>query len=614
MHAAIMPIYTTLGGIYWRQRIRAVIRSAPLRRRFLPGVTFIGVTGSAGKTTTKELIVATLSRRYRGMGSYITENRPFDIARTIWRTRRTHDFCVIEFAAHKPKVIDGPLALVRPRVGIVTTIGDDHLSAYGSREAIAREKGKLIAALPADGFAVLNADDELVAAMRSRCAGTVVTYGVSPGADVRAEDVTATWPGRLEFTVSAKGERLRLRTQLCGAHWTSSVLATVATALGLGLTLGECVDAIAAVAPFLARMEPVNDADGVTFIRDDWKAPLWTTDASFAFMREAHARRKVIVVGTLSDYRGDASAQYARLAEHALAIADHVVFVGPWASRVLRARSRGGAGELRAFSTVHQASGYLNRLLEAGDLVLLKGTNRVDHLERIILARTRTVQCWRDDCRLESFCAGCRNLGVRSSVPSSRADADSEPDSGPLPPGATVVIALGNSGARYRGTPHNVGHEVVDRLCERLAGRWISNGEASVARTRYNDADLCLLKLEASMNVSGAELKPLADRLGFGPTHCVLVHDDLDLPLGSVRVRMRGSAGGHRGVASVLDAFQTDAVPRVKIGIGRPQNGKSVTDYVLEPFPESAVPLVEQGCAAAVDRVLALLGSPRPAS
>jgi PTH1 family peptidyl-tRNA hydrolase len=178
--------------------------------------------------------------------------------------------------------------------------------------------------------------------------------------------------------------------------------------------------------------------------------------------------------------------------------------------------------------------------------------------------------------------------------------------------GMRVVIGLGNPGTRYLGTPHNVGYDILDRICARLSGTWVRDGDALVARVPHNAEQICLVKLDTHMNSSGAALESLRDRFDIRAVDSIVVHDDADLPLGVVRVRMRGSAGGHRGVASVLDVFQTDAVPRVKVGVGRPLNGKNIADYVLEPFSADARPVVDDGCRTAVDRVLALLESRPP--
>ena len=189
------------------------------------------------------------------------------------------------------------VALLQPSVGIVTVVGNDHWSAYDSREAIAAEIGSLVASLPSTGTAVLNADDELVLAMAAKCAAKVLTYGVSPRAELRAEDVRSIWPERLQMTLVRGTERVPLRTQLCGSHGCLRCWAPVGGGLASGMSLTECVAGIARVAPFEGRMQPVTTPDGVTFIRDDYKAPLWTVDACFDFMKAARARRKIIVIG-----------------------------------------------------------------------------------------------------------------------------------------------------------------------------------------------------------------------------------------------------------------------------------------------------------------------------
>ena len=117
-----------------------------------------------------------------------------------------------------------------------------------------------------------------------------------------------------------------------------------------------------------------------------------------------------------------------------------------------------------------------------------------------------------------------------------------------------------------------------------------------------------LLKPAAWMNVSGRQLAALAERLGFGPADLILVHDDLDLPIRSVRVRTRSGDGGHRGVRSVLRAFRTDEIRRVRVGVGRPEEGQRVADHVLEPFGAAQLAAIDEASAEAANRVLALLG------
>ena len=170
--------------------------------------------------------------------------------------------------------------------------------------------------------------------------------------------------------------------------WVPSVLGAIGGGLATGMTLAECAAGIANVAPFDGRMQVVSAADGVTFIRDDFKAPLWTMDACFKFMQEARARRKIIVIGMLSDVGPEKAAKYAKAAILAQGIADVTIFVGPWASSVLKTRQPGREDALRAFGHVRDAAEYVNSITRQGDLVLLKGGNKHDHLLRIILARS----------------------------------------------------------------------------------------------------------------------------------------------------------------------------------------------------------------------------------
>src|SRR5665647_494584 len=613
-------------GIEWRLRRRAwqvysqsVYRLVFLRRPSLRRTVFIGITGSAGKSTTKDLIASILESHFpRGQKGLGTMNSPEYVARLLLRTRTSDAYCVTEIALQNDDAgIDLPIALFRSTVGVVTKIGGDHVSAFGSLDGLAAEKSKLVRALPASGIAVLNADDPRVLAMQSQFSGRTITYGMSDVAMLRGEAVSSSWPDRLAFTVKWNGQSVRVQTQLCGSHWVPVVLAALATGVALGVPLEVAAAAVGTVAPFEARMSPVQIGDGVTFIRDDWKAPFWTIAPTFDFMRQARATRKVIAMGTISDYVGDASKRYVEIARQALAVADCVLFVGPRASACLRAK-RDANDPLFAFPSLRNASTFLSGYLQPGDLVLLKGSTRTDHLERLILMRTGSVECWRAGCGRMYFCNECSLVHVASdpepapaisrTTPARPAPAAIEDDASAGGPTTLVVVGLGNPGDRYTGTPHNVGHCAVDILAQRLAGTWTREGElAMVARTHWQGRPVCLMKLLTLINDAGPTLLSLAQELGFNVKDCIFVHDDLDLPIGAVRLRQRGSDGGHRGVQSIIQAFQDDQFRRVKIGIGKPAAGQSVADYVLTPSPPEQLAAVDAANHAAADQVIELI-------
>ncbi len=170
------------------------------------------------------------------------------------------------------------------------------------------------------------------------------------------------------------------------------------------------------------------------------------------------------------------------------------------------------------------------------------------------------------------------------------------------------MLGLGNPGKEYRDTRHNLGQRVVDALARSLHQPFGRVGAAMVAHGEWRGRPLLLIKPVSYMNVTGSVVAQLAHRLEFGSADCILVYDDIDLPLGKVRVRMKGSAGGHKGVRSVLDALQTEDVRRVKIGVGRPATRSDIVDHVLGGFTEEERPVVDRACTEAAEQVLELIG------
>ncbi|MDR5683381.1 MAG: aminoacyl-tRNA hydrolase [Armatimonadota bacterium] len=169
-----------------------------------------------------------------------------------------------------------------------------------------------------------------------------------------------------------------------------------------------------------------------------------------------------------------------------------------------------------------------------------------------------------------------------------------------------LVVGLGNPGRRYRGTRHNVGWDVLDVL----ARRWdvdVSHDEgyATVGRGVVAGRHVWLAKPWTYMNLSGVAVRELARRHRWKPHEILVIYDDMDLPVGTIRVRARGSAGGHRGMASVIEELGTSEIPRVRIGIGR--SGADAVDHVLSRFDSAEEPVIRQAVARAADAVEAIL-------
>ncbi|OGL17567.1 MAG: aminoacyl-tRNA hydrolase [Candidatus Rokubacteria bacterium RIFCSPLOWO2_12_FULL_71_19] len=178
---------------------------------------------------------------------------------------------------------------------------------------------------------------------------------------------------------------------------------------------------------------------------------------------------------------------------------------------------------------------------------------------------------------------------------------------------AQAIVGLGNPGPEYRATRHNIGQRVVEGLGRTLHARFTRDGGHLVARARWRGEALCLVKPQCFMNVSGPAVARLGRKLGLDPSDLIVVFDDLDLPLGKIRVRMKGSAGGHNGVRSLIEALGTTEFRRIKIGIGRPgapgEDRGHVVDHVLSPFYREEQEAVEAACAEAAQQALKLVES-----
>jgi peptidyl-tRNA hydrolase, PTH1 family len=167
-----------------------------------------------------------------------------------------------------------------------------------------------------------------------------------------------------------------------------------------------------------------------------------------------------------------------------------------------------------------------------------------------------------------------------------------------------IVVGLGNPGRRYAGTRHNVGSEVVQRLAEHRGVRLEDTGWAKTARGRVQGATLLLAIPVTYMNVSGQAVRDLLRRRRKHVEDLLVVHDDMDLSLGRLRLRPGNGAGGHNGVQSIIEELGTGGFPRLRIGIGRPPAGVDPVEFVLERFTADERPRIDEAVQQAADAVV----------
>jgi UDP-N-acetylmuramoyl-tripeptide--D-alanyl-D-alanine ligase len=395
-----------------RSLVRLGLRSAascwrPLLRR----TRFVAVTGSLGKTTTKELLAHILSTRRPTRSTLRNQNDAFGVPRSILRVRAGHRFAVIEIGVAGPGEMDARARLVRPHIAVFLGIRRTHANTFSSLDEHAAEKSRLLDHLAEDGICIADGDDPRSAAIAARWPGKRLLFGTTPGLDVVADRIEAEWPQRLRFVLRCGSEDHSVRTRLVGTHWVPSVLAALTTAFALGVPLESAVDVVASDPPFPGRLQPVTLSDGSVILRDDYAASLPTFEVALEALAGARAGRRILVFTDFSDYPGNRRVRLRHLIERLPGRVDHCILVGRlshWCKRRLADRGLPATG-VDAFDTLREAAERLNRIRAPGDLILLKGRT-TDHVTRIFFAQFGEVGCWRDDCRKTILCDFCPEL------------------------------------------------------------------------------------------------------------------------------------------------------------------------------------------------------------
>ena len=348
------------------------------------GLRIIGITGSSGKTSTKDLIVAVL----RPLGAVVAPpgsfNNELGHPWTVLRATRETGYLVLEMSARHPGNIAALAAIAPPSIAVVLNVGTAHLGEFGSREVIAQTKAELVQAVPASGVAVLNADDPIVAAMAAQTAARVVTVGRSKAADVRAEDVELDELARPRFILRAGAAAVPVVLAVHGEHQVGNALSAAAVALECGATPQQVADALAGAAPASRhRMEVDTRADGVTVINDAYNANPDSMRAglqALAAMARSAGKSSWAVLGEMGELGEESITEHDRVGRLAVRLdISRLIVVGT--GRPMSAMHHGAVMEGSWGSEsvmVPDADAALELLraeLAPGDVVLVKASN-----------------------------------------------------------------------------------------------------------------------------------------------------------------------------------------------------------------------------------------------
>lgn len=378
-------------------------------------VRVVAVVGSLGKTTTSRAVDAALGLPVHAG----TECNAFSyIAMALLGVRPRDNHAVIEVGIARKGHMRTYAKTIRPDITVVTSIASEHHRSLGDLSATSMEKAEMVRALGRSGIAVLNGDDPNVLWMKGSTRADIITFGFSCSNDVHATDVTLDWPHGTRFRLHVNATTREVHTRLIGRTFVYPILAAVAVGLAEGFSIDTVLVALESLSPTPERLEPVRLATGAILLRDEYKSTLETIDVALDTLAQIPARRKIVVLGDVSEPPGSQGSIYRRLGSRVAGIATQAIFIS--SKRNCERYSAGIIGPAMRRDAVTKAGRSLKRALDAipadlgeGDVVLIKGRDN-QRLGRISLALMgQGVQCNIPCCTvIDSIrCDKCRMLG-----------------------------------------------------------------------------------------------------------------------------------------------------------------------------------------------------------
>jgi UDP-N-acetylmuramoyl-tripeptide--D-alanyl-D-alanine ligase len=355
------------------------------RRRL--ALRVVGITGSVGKSTTKEVVAQVLEERYRTLRSPGNLNNEIGLPLTILGLGPGHERAVLEMGFYVPGEIAFLCEIALPHVGVVTNIGTVHAERAGSQEAIARGKAELVQSLPPapDGTAVLNFDDPLVRDMQAATKARVFFYGLSPEADLWADEVEGLGLEGVRFRLHFQGETMHVRIPMIGRHSVETALRAAAVGLVEGLSWQEVLTGLRRGRAQL-RLVAVRSKTGALLLDDTYNASPESMLAALNLLSEVAAARKVAVLGDMLELGQYERQSHHKIGARAAQVANVLVTLGTRAGMYAKAARRSGqVPEIHEFGEGGEVIDWLRANLSADDAVLLKGSHGL-RMDRIVAA------------------------------------------------------------------------------------------------------------------------------------------------------------------------------------------------------------------------------------
>jgi UDP-N-acetylmuramoyl-tripeptide--D-alanyl-D-alanine ligase len=358
-------------------------------RDALPRLDVVGITGNVGKTTTKMVTAAVLAAKYRVQATPLNYNNEIGVPLCLLELEPGTERAVIEMGMYTTGEIALLCEWTHPRIGVVLNVGPVHLERAGSMEAIVRAKRELPEALPADGHACLNADDERVRGMAPHTKARVWLFGTREGIEVHGGDVVSHGARGFEFTLSSHGRSRRVRVPLPGAHLVSNALAAATAGLADGLHLDEVAGALERL-DVPSRLRVLDLPGGVTLLDDTYNANPASTLAALQLLSEMPGRR-LALLGDMRELGPEAQPQHERVGHRAAEVLNGLYTVGELAWWISDTAVRDGLAAARHFESKQDAEEALAGELREGDVALIKGSHALG-LETVVAGLCRRFE------------------------------------------------------------------------------------------------------------------------------------------------------------------------------------------------------------------------------
>ena len=357
-----------------RSTQRALWELARYYKKLFP-IPFIAVTGSVGKTTTKDMTAAVLGARFRVHKTEGNFNNDIGVPLTLLRLEAQHEVCVVELGMDHAGEIDNLARLVEPDMALITNIGDAHIENLGSRENIFKAKCEIFPHLKRDGLAILNGDDPLLAALEGTLAQRTVFVGEGEGLDYTARDLSSDGAGHLFCRVKTPRSQFEANIPALGSHMIYPTLMAAAAAEALGMAPDEIVRGIGAFLPTKMWMNILRCKGDIVILNDAYNANPQSMRAAAAVLGDAQGRRKVAVVGDMKEL-GPGSEQFHRAVGgyFAQSGADRLIAIGELARFMAEGAQEAGLAQADYFPTLDAARNALSREVRAGVTILVKAS------------------------------------------------------------------------------------------------------------------------------------------------------------------------------------------------------------------------------------------------